>query len=444
MASKRPSKPSPAPPQPSAAAPSAPRTPRPALAAGIAGAAYLVVCLLILMEEGGAEAVGAFCGEGCGGASFLGVSLAVWGAASMGGLLALLALRRHPLLAGAGAWIAGAGMLHAGASLAFAGSQWMGVASFCLPCQIAALCSFIVAGCLAALCAGPLRGAGPTLFFAGAAGLAATAALWPSFDGASKPDSTPVGPDEIRSQIASVPGMVPPGPQQPGPQPPGVDPPTEDPEADWRADIDPALAESLPTEPLDYFRALSLGRDDAPFVLTMLTDFGCAICGRFEREQLPALLDGAIARGDIRLDFVHSFTAADPREAQFKLIVHTAAVLAGIDPRDSSGLLRGETVLTTPQAASFYDAMGKRALVWDTTVAAETRVGWQRVLSAHGSRDRLLRMRFLNGRTGTPAFILTRGDPASADAASDDTLVLFGFQLAETFADHAREALGGE
>lgn len=71
------------------------------------------------------------------------------------------------------------------------------------------------------------------------------------------------------------------------------------------APVLPSAEVSAPSEPIGIPRDTTMGRSDAPVVLTVFADFECPFCGAFARDTLPSLVSGYVSSGKVQIAFRH-------------------------------------------------------------------------------------------------------------------------------------------
>jgi hypothetical protein len=368
----------------------------------VLGASYLLVAAALLLLTGPESAsVGAVCGNACGGTALLGISLEWWGAGLMSAVLVLRWLSTQRLDIALRQLTAMTALLHAGSSCAFAASQWIGFVDVCPLCQVASLLSVAVAAsCLGVVrqaFAAPLLPALQSL----ALGVAIVGAMWPFLDGVH------AGQPSTNIAVSNIPTT-----------------PTAKSELD------------------EVMDAMVIGSADAPYELVMLSDFDCPICQRFEQQQLPTLIREGVETGRIRVRFLLSRRNGAASGPYNELSAATSLALAGMPADQTLKLMRQGALVSSPQGIARAEDETLRDQGMLALHRVNSGVTWPAVIAEHERRARLLRERYFPGRNGTPAFVVTRGamdfdNLPPADSAN--VLALYGFQLAESFVEFAKE-----
>ncbi len=364
------------------------------------GGAYIATAMaLLVLSQRETGKIGAVCGDSCGGVTLLGVSLEWWGGALMAGVMGTrwwayrsgLGLARHG--------VAALALGHAGASLAFAGSQWLGIASICPLCQLAALLSVAVAvtcwRVVLSASEAPLIPAAQSL----ALGIVGVMAVWPFLDGPHLQSRRDAAPEGVMAPAGAPAGIG------------------------------------------EWMDALTIGNPSAPFEFAMITDFDCRICQRFEEEQLPRLIREGVETGLVRVRFLVTRRAGRAAAPFNELAAATALARAGVPLAEVMRLMRQEPVVSAPQAVARVADPAVRARAMEILKRVGEESGWNAVVDEHERRARALRAAYFPERGGTPAFVIVRGalDPASPPPPGDTgVLALYGFQLASSFLEFAR------
>lgn len=362
-------------------------------AIGFAAFHMLVAGFLFYTEVTDAD-IGAVCGEGCGGATLAGVPLSLLGLLSMAVVAALAAAvwkRATPALKVAAAVAA---LAHAGASWGFAGEQWVGAAKMCVFCQVAAVLSAGTAALLA-----PGLGAVRRMGIAwgvGApiVGVAVALVTFPMLEGAA-PEA-----EVIRHVI-------------------DVEPPA----------ANEGLGHTNPTAIEGALRAASLGSDDAPYEMVVLTDFACPICRRFEQNTLPTLIKEAVDTGQLRIQFL--FAAKGIEKGRTKIIAATASAMAGVPFDETLKRLHPVTLQSVPQGVHLFSDIIAPEQGLEQVGRIVREGGWDTVVALHARQAREVSVKYFKGRSGTPAFVLyERKNPKR------EPYVFYGYQRPGPFLEY--------
>ena len=354
------------------------------------GFLYIALAVAITASRGGGGTIGDLCAGNCARVTLLGIDLALWGIGAMGSTVALA------LLAGRGRHIATAAvamaLLDGGASLALAASQWIGAAPLCPLCQACAAVALMVSGTVVWGLSPALPRPRLLIPIALLAGILAIPLAWPRLQGlpaAQLPDS-------------------------------------------------PAPTTSAPSPTITH-SPFPVPHSPSVYTLTVITDFSCSVCERFERRVLPGLNERALAPGIVKLVPVFGATTAMSDDTRRRTIIALAAERAGVSPAIYLPLIRGSaaTTLRNPAALGWPDPATAARVAEE--VAAGYRTGaWDRELAVHRARGAELRRLYFTGRNGTPSFIMTRpGQSPEQAAASKDAYAFHGYQIGKPFLEFA-------
>ncbi len=385
---------------------------------------FATAALLLILADLEVGQIGAACEDQCGGAKLLGVSLEWWGSLLMAGVLGARWLTTQTENINARYLLAASVLGHAGASIAFSASMLLGFAGYCLYCLIAAGLSVGVAiSCwplIRSAFAMPLIPAAQGL----AVGLIGVVAVWPHLDGVGDEQPT-VSPGEL--EVAQ---QTRPAEEQNGEGSPADGQPAQQP-------VDPQARQEMLREAMD---AVTIGDPDAPYEFVMMTDFTCNICHEFEIRHLPALVQQGVYSGQMRVRFLFTRTSATDRARPFyELVAATSLTMAGMPVEEAIKLMRENRVVTSQNGIALAEDEELRQRALNIMHEVSDTAEWANVVEEHDRTIMRLRQQYFPGRTGTPAFVMVRGelDVDNLPAEGAGALALYGFRDAAPFLEFA-------
>lgn len=415
-----------------------------------AGLLYLAVCALLLFGQDAApDVIGAVCTEECGGARVFGVHLEWFGGGAMAMLLAIrLAAQKtlyEPLVAAA----VSLAFIHGGASLVLAASQWFGFSDFCNLCQVAALLSFLITIFHVPVAARAFRFPLITSMQSIVLGGFVVLAAWPLFyDGtgdviefefnfASTTEEATGAMEDVMEMEARAPR---PGEQDaeadaPEPVEPTVEP---EPSGEVVATPEPSPDHEMvaPGNLTSAVEILSIGREDAPWTLYVLSRMGCPICRRFETLTLPILIREAVEPGHLRVQFYYTVQTAEMRVQSFQVVGATSLAAAGESVTSAITHVQSldNRFPTVPFLINAHEDDGIRERADQFLRDTDATLGWNPIVNEHIRLSNLLRRTYLDGNTATPCTVLVPGpvDKESLPPASE-VFAFVGYQIPDPY-----------
>ncbi|CAN5509616.1 hypothetical protein BH09SUM1_BH09SUM1_33150 [soil metagenome] len=162
------------------------------------------------------------------------------------------------------------------------------------------------------------------------------------------------------------------------------------------------------------------GRLDAPYLLVIPVTLDCPICKRFLTSEYPRLRAEGIESGLLRVQFLMEGSKEWPRDPR-RMAVTAKLAGAGMPARETILLMMGEKDSTTSDTLAAMDA-NQRAEVMASL--AQTPFKRTAFLAAHRAASTRLRSKFLQAKSGTPAFFLFQ---QCEPGAIPDTLPVYSF-----------------
>lgn len=403
-----------------------------------AGLAYIAVCLLLLFGPDNApDVIGAVCTEECGGATVFGIRIEWFGGGAMALLLALRLAAQRSLYEPLVAAVVSLALIHGSASLVLAGSQWFGFSSFCSLCQVAAGLSILIASFHFPVATRAFRFPLVTGAQSVALGVFVVLAAWPLFyDGYGD-----IMEMERKIVVPEIPGegemvMANRGEETTDRQVTPDEPVATPAPREEQVTIGPAPPGQVPESLDEAMNILSIGRDDAPWTLFVLSQMGCPVCRRFETQTLPELIREAVEPGHLRVQFLYTSQGRDARFQSIQLIA--AMALAGGGEAVTSAITHVQSqdnrTPTVPFLIQSHRDETLKEKADDFLRRTESRLGWNAIANEHHRRSVHLRRVYLEGSTSTPCTVLMRGPVDWADLPPSFNAYSFvGFQIKDPY-----------
>ncbi|MCC5877191.1 MAG: thioredoxin domain-containing protein [Candidatus Sumerlaeia bacterium] len=402
-----------------------------------AGLLYLAICALLLFGEDAApDVIGAVCTEACGGARVFGIHLEWFGGGAMALLLAIrLAAQKtlyEPLVAAA----VSLAFIHGGASFILAASQWFGFADFCNLCQAAALLSFLIAIFHIPVAARAFRFPLITSLQSIVLGGFIVLAAWPLFyDGTGDVIEFELSFTDRENRTRDEGQRMEMVMEKEEKAPEVIAEPEPEQDDDTVTDV-PGRELAPPTNLSGAVEILSIGREDAPWTLYILSRMGCPICRRFESLTLPVLIREAVEPGHLRIQFYYTVQTAEVRFQTFQLVAAKSLVGAGESVTSAIAHVQSldNPMPTVPFLINAHQDEGVREKAHEFLRVTDSTLGWNPVANEHIRLSQLLRQTYLDGNTATPCTVLV---PCPVDKGNlppgSEVFAFVGYQLPDPY-----------